>query len=238
MAVAHLLHGSRRQHRVVILRAERRQVAQEFREVDPLLAEIIDRKIVLRAEVAEILLLRRRSGGHERLELRGLPVPLAETDDAPLDDRPVEPEIGLVGVVVRRDLVVGEDRIDRTVNVMLVQLADQQRLPVLLHHAVDIPGRLGEEDFGLLQLQLLAHPAVHVHLHIGGAVPARQPLRNDSPHVTHAKLPPSGAGDGLVAREIAGHLPATRQQQRTRRDRYFRSQIHIPKGKDRVFTRN
>ena len=49
---------------------------------------------------------------------------------------------------------------------------------------------------------------------------------------------PSGAGDGLVAREIAGHLPATRQQQRTRRDRYFRSQIHIPKGKDRVFTRN
>ena len=108
MAVAHLLYGSSRQHRIVALRTQRREVAQELREINPLVAEIVHREIVLLADVPEILLLRLRPGPHQRLELRGLPVPLAETDDAPLDDRAVEFEIGLVSVVIGRDLVGGE----------------------------------------------------------------------------------------------------------------------------------
>ena len=236
MAVAHLLHGSSRQHRIVALRTQRREVAQELREINPLVAEIVHREIVLLADVPEILLLRLRPGPHQRLELRGLPVPLAETDDAPLDDRAVEFEIGLVSVVVGRNLVGGEHRVDRTVDVMLVQLADQQRLAVLLHHLVDVARRRGKERLRLLELELLEHPAVDVNLHKGRAVVARKPLRDHRPHVAQPQVLAAGPRNGRVAGKITRQLPASRQQQHTRRDRYFRSQIHIPKGKDTFFT--
>ena len=236
MAVAHLLHGRRGQQRIVGLRPRRRQVAQEIREVHPLIAEVADRKVVLLADVAEILLLCLRFGGHQRLELRGLAVPLGEADDAALDDRAVEFEIGLVGVVVSRNLVIGEHRVDRAIDVVLVQLADQQRLPVLLDHLVDVGRRGGEKRLRLLQLELLDDPAIDEDPHESRAVFAREPLRNHRTHVAYLQLLAAGPRDGRIAREITGQLPATRQQQRTRRDRYFRSHIHIPKGKDTFFT--
>ena len=236
MAVAHLLHGRRGQQRIIGLRPRRRQVAQEIRKIDPLVAEVADRKSVLLADIAEILLLGLRFGSHQRFELRGLAVPLGETDDAAFDDRPVEFEVGLMGVVVGRDLVGGEHRVDRAVDVMLVQFADQQRLPVLLDHLVDIGRRGGEERPRLLQFELFDHPAVDVNPHEGRAVVAREPLRNHRADIAHFQLLAAGARNGRTAREITGQLPATRQQQHTRRDRYFRSQIHIPKGKDTFFT--
>ena len=72
--------------------------------------------------------------------------------------------------------------------------------------------------------------------HESRAVVAREPLRNHRTHVAYLQLLAAGPRDGRIAREITGQLPATRQQQRTRRDRYFRSHIHIPKGKDTFFT--
>ena len=238
MAVAHLLHGRRTEYRVVVLRAQRRQVAQELREVDPLLAEITHLKVVLGADVAEIALLRLRGRGHRRLELGRLPVTQVEADDAPLDDGAVEPKIGLVLAVVGRNLVVSEDRVDRAIDVVLVEFADQQRLTVLLDHAVDIVGRRGEELLGLLEFELLDHPTVDILAHEGRTVLTRKPLRHDRTQVAHAEFPVAGTGDGLVAGEIARQLPASDQQQGAHRDRYFRAQIHIPKGKDSLFTRN
>ena len=205
---------------------------------DPLLAEITHLEVVLGADVAEIALLRLRGGGHRRLELGRLTVAQVETDDTALDDGAVEPEIGLVFAVVGRDLVIGEDRVDRAIDIILVELADQQRLTVLLDHAVDVVGRRGEEHLGLLELELLDHPAVDVLAHEGRTVLARKPLRHDRTQVAHAELPVAGTGDGLVAGEITRQLPASDQQQGAHRDRYFRAQIHIPKGKDSLFTRN
>ena len=119
---------------------------------------------------------------------------------------------------------------------MLVQFANQQRLPVLLDHLVDVGRRGGEERLRLLQFELLHDPAVDEDPHEGRAVVAREPLRNHRTHVAHFQLLAAGPRNGRIAREITGQLPATRQQQHTRRDRYFRSQIHIPKGKDSFFT--
>ena len=237
MAVAHLLHGRRGEHRIVVLRAQRRQVAQELRKVDPLLAEIADRKVVLLADVAEILLLDPVLRGHQHLELGSLAVAGRKLHDTPLDDRPVEFEIALVGVVVGRDLLFGEERVDRTVDVVLVQLLDQQRLPVLLDHLVDITRRRGEERLGLLELELFDDPAIDVELHEGGAVVARQTLGDHRADIKHAQLLAAGPGNGRVAGKIARQLPATRQEHHTGRDRYFRTPIHFPKGKDRFFTR-
>ena len=233
MAVAHLLHGSSRQHRIIALRTQRREVAQELREINPLVAEIVHREIVLLTDIPEILLLRLRPGPHQRLELRGLPVPLAETDDAPLDDRAVEFEIGLVSVVIGRDLVGGQNILPI---LGVLGLADQQRLAVLLQHLVDVARRRGKERLRLLELELLEHPAVDVNLHKGRAVVARKPLRDHRPHVAQPQVLAAGPRNGRVAGKITRQLPASRQQQHTRRDRYFRSQIHIPKGKDTFFT--
>ena len=238
MAVAHLLHGRGRKHRVVGLRPQRRQVAQKLREVDPLLAEVVHREVVLLADVAEVLLEGRAFRRHQGLEPRGLAVRGVEAHDASLDDRTVELEVALVGVVVGRDLLRREDRIDRLVDIMLVELADQQGLAVLLDHAVDVARRRGEERLGLAQLQLLADPAVDVDLHVGGAVLARKTRRNDRTYIVQPQLLAAGPGDGRVAGKIPRELPATRQQQHPGRDRYFRSPILHTEGKDTIFTWN
>ena len=186
--------------------------------------------------VPEILLPGFALRPHQLPQFARLAVPFAELHDPPFDQRTVEPEIGLVGVVVSRDLVVGEHRVDRTIDVVLVQLADQQRPPELLDHLVDVGRRGGEKRLRLLQLELLDDPAIDEDPHESRAVFAREPLRNHRTHVAYLQLLAAGPRDGRIAREITGQLPATRQQQRTRRDRYFRSHIHIPKGKDTFFT--
>ena len=135
-----------------------------------------------------------------------------------------------------RDLVGGKHRIDQTVDIVLVQLADQQRLAILLHHLLDILRRGRKEHLGLLQFQLLEHPAVDINLHKGCTVVAGKPLRDHRTHVAQPQVLASGTRNGRVAGKITRQLPATRQQQHTCRDRYFRSQIHIPKGKDTFFT--
>ena len=141
-------------------------------------------------------------------------------------------------VVIGRDLVLREGRVDAAVDVMLIQLADQQRLPVLLDHLVDIVRRSGKKDLGLLQFELFAHPAVDIDLHEGRAVLARNPLRDyrlDIAHLQFAAARPRQCG---IAGKIAGQFLATGQEQRSRHDRYFRSQSHNPEDKDTVFTRN
>ena len=238
MAVSHRLHGVRRQHRIVILRPEGRQETQKLRKIDPLFPEIGHREVVFLADIPEILLLGGGFGPHQLLQLPGLTIAFAELHDPPLDQCTVQPEIGLVRIVIGRNLVVGERRVDAPVHIQLVQLADQQRLTVLLDHLVDIVARSRKQRLGLLELELLAHPPVHVYLHERRAVFARDSLGNHRLHIAQLQLLAAGARQRGIAGEIARHLPAARQKNRSRHDCYFRSQIHNPEDKDTVFTRN
>ena len=174
---------------------------------------------------------------HQRLEPRRLPVALGNPHDAPLDDGPVEAEVALVRLVVGGDLLLGEGRVDAAVDIVLVELADEQRLAVLLDHPVDVVRRGREEDVGLLQLELLAHPAVDVDLHEGGAVVARKALRHHRLHVAQPQFAIADAREHRIARKITGQLPATRQEQHAAaRRRYFHPQSHGSTDKDKVFT--
>lgn len=58
--------------------------------------------------------------------------------DTPLDQRPIELELRLVSIVVGRDVLLGEGRVDAFVHIELVELADQQRLAVGLDLRLDV----------------------------------------------------------------------------------------------------
>ena len=125
-----------------------------------------------------------------------------------------------------RDLVVGEGRVDRAVHVVLVELADQERLAVLLDLPVDILRRLGKETIRLAQLELFFDPAVDEEFDERHAVLARHALRHGRHHVAPVQLRAADARQRRVAHEIAGSLPASGCEEQGSK-RYFRTKTHF-----------
>ena len=143
----------------------------------------------------------------------------------------IEPEVALVGVVIIGDLGVGESRVDPAVDVVLLELADQQRLPVLLDHAVDILLRRGEQHPGFLQLELLADPAVHVPGQESHAVVARHSGGNHRLHIALPELLAPDPRQQNILDQIARQLLTRRQQKEPDKEGYFFISIHFHDAK-------
>ena len=122
-------------------------------------------------------------------------------------------EIALVRIVIGRDFVVGESRIDPVVDVVLFQLADQQRLPVFLDHPVDVLDRGGKEHFGLLDFELLAHPPIHIDLQKRHAVVARDPRGNHRLHVALPQFLAPGTREQGILVQVGRQFLTRRQRQ-------------------------
>ena len=148
--------------------------------------------------------------------------------DTPLDQRPVELELRLVGVVVGRDVLLGEGRVDAFVHIELVELADQQRLAVGLDLRLDVVGRSRKELFGLRQLQLLADPFADIQLGEGDAVVARQPRRQRTAEFLLVERRAARLGQRAAAADGHGrHLPTADGRQQQKSCRYLRNNSHI-----------
>ena len=144
-----------------------------------------------------------------------------------------------MGVVVGSYLLGGEGRVEVAVDIVLLELADEQRLAVGLHLFLDAPHRVGEEHLGLVQLELLLDPAVDEELHERHAVVARNSLGKIRNGFAHTQFVLAGTGKhGIAVEDPGGLLTARDEDNKKRTKRRSDGQTFHREGKDTVFTRN